>query len=363
MKKHLIITFFIINSLILTACQEKVIETENIDYSVSVIKVQNELMEDIISLPAKVEYKDSINLSFLVGGEISKIHVNEGDIVSKGDVIAQLTPKGLELNVQSALSDYNSSFEQYQQSLEQFEYLEIQYENAKKLYEIGSISKNEFDQIKLNYEISQNMVSIANSQMVKAKEYLDYTRNTDADYIIMADKDYLISSFYYEEGEIVSAGMPIVSVSELGNYILVNVNYQNLKYFKINETVRVIYNDGIYEGTIVKMDSNPDQITLEYKINISVDEELPIGEIVKIQKTVESLKGIVLPINSIMGQEGNYYVYVVEENKVVRKDVEIIKVINNKILINGIIEDELVIFEGNKLVREGFQVIINEIVE
>ncbi len=51
------------------------------------------------------------------------------------------------------------------------------------------------------------------------------------------------------------------------------------------------------------------------------------------------------------------------DNKVHKKSIEIIQVVDDKVLVDGIKEGEKIIYEGNKFIKEGFNVYIVNTIE
>jgi RND family efflux transporter MFP subunit len=362
-KKYIGLIVLIIFVLFVASCESDIIEKNEAEYSVSVLKIKKSVLEEKLTLPGKVDYYENAYLSFLKSGEIKEIYVNEGESISAGQLIAELDPKGLQLNIQSARSDYNSSLEQYKQTQSQMNFLNTQYDNMLDLYQSGSISKFELDQSKLSYDIAVNNYSSSKSQLSSAKEYLNFTVDSESDYKLVANKDGIVSKILFKEGEMVGDGIPVLFIADLGNFIIINVNYENLLKFQLDNTVNVVFNGKQLEGVVVEIGMNPDPMTLEYMIVVETSTNLPIGEIVKINKIISTYSGIVLPINAILGQKDDYYVYEVIDNKVHKKSIEIIQVVDDKVLVDGIKEGEKIIYEGNKFIKEGFNVYIVNTIE
>lgn len=363
MKKYIGLIVLIIFVLFVASCESDVVEKNGAEYSVSVLKIKKSVLEEKLTLPGKVDYYENAYLAFLKSGEIKEIYVNEGEIISTGQLIAEVDPKGLQLSIQSARSDYNSSLEQYKQTQSQMNFLNTQYDNMLDLYQSGSISKFQLDQSKLSYDIAVNNYSSSKSQLSSAKEYLNFIVDSESDYKLVANKDGIVSKILFKEGEMVGDGIPVLFIADLGNYIIINVNYENLLKFQLDNTVNVVFNDKQLEGVVVEIGMNPDPVTLEYKIVVETSTNLPIGEIVKINKIISTYSGIVLPINAILGQKDDYYVYEVIDNKVHKKSIEIIQVVDDKVLVDGIKEGEEIIYEGNKFIKEGFNVYIVNTIE
>ena len=86
-------------------------------------------------------------------------------------------------------------------------------------------------------------------------------------------------------------------------------------------------------------------------------EEFLIGSIARVSINVDDRKGIWVPIKTIMS-DGEDYVYVVENNRIVRKNVILQQIYEDKVLVNGLLSGDLLVSEGMKNVKDGYLVSI-----
>ena len=108
-------------------------------------------------------------LSFKVAGTIKNINVKVGNVVNKGDVIAELDDTDYKIKVQEA-----------EAGLKETESQELNakniYNRAKSLYETNSISKSELDAARAQFESTKASVERMKSSLQYAKLQLSYTR-------------------------------------------------------------------------------------------------------------------------------------------------------------------------------------------
>lgn len=117
MIKNRIISALLISSLLLmsAACGKKeqaaAPETEAIN--VSVQTVGTEYLENTVKYTGELKAAQTTSISAKVGARITAVHVNEGDYVKAGDVLAELDATDIQSAYNSALAGYNSALASY----------------------------------------------------------------------------------------------------------------------------------------------------------------------------------------------------------------------------------------------------------
>lgn len=104
---------------------------------------------------------DAVNLAFKIGGEIMDIPVSKGQFVSKGEIIAELDPHEIELEVESYRSQYEEASSQLQRmrrllsheaiSIQEFESAQTRFTQAKSKYQ-NSIALLQDTKIRAPYD-------------------------------------------------------------------------------------------------------------------------------------------------------------------------------------------------------------------
>ena len=69
--------------------------------AVTVEKIEARDLESIVSASGKIQPKRSVNISAETMGKVMNLHVREGDLVTKGQLLLQIDSKNLETNVQN----------------------------------------------------------------------------------------------------------------------------------------------------------------------------------------------------------------------------------------------------------------------
>jgi len=140
--------------------------------------------ENSVSFPGKIKAASDVNLSFRIGGPIKKIYAEVGDFVKKGDVIAEIDSRDYAVQLSATQAEYNQ--------------IKAEAERVIALYEKKGVTPNDYD--KAEYGLQQ----------ITAK--LDAHRNALADTKLRAQFDGYVQKRFFDSGETVGPGMPVVSM-------------------------------------------------------------------------------------------------------------------------------------------------------
>ena len=94
---------------------------------------------------------DAVNLAFKIAGQVASVDVSKGEYVNKGQLLAQLDPRDVELQVAADKAQYERA--------------ESQYERMKRLLSHEAVSRQEFETAKTASDASGFPVSLKLSRM------------------------------------------------------------------------------------------------------------------------------------------------------------------------------------------------------
>jgi|GEM_PF-413491 RND family efflux transporter MFP subunit len=167
-----------------------------------------------------------------------------------------------------------------------------------------------------------------------------------------------------DNGSTVSLGQTLASVSQTDKVkIQFFVDEDNLKYLSPGQEVEIINNGGeTIPGKIFNLTPQADQISKKFLVEVKPDNaasaKLTAGTVVNIavslKKKAVADNAIILPLSAVEITQNNNYIFIIKDNIAQKTPVKIIKVDgeNAQIEFTGDAKD-LIITDGNKLVREG----------
>nr|WP_319557166.1 efflux RND transporter periplasmic adaptor subunit [uncultured Vibrio sp.] len=169
----------------LAGCNKAISEpSEPLIKPVKLLAVKDLSVADSDAFLAQIDATHRAQLSFQVGGEVEQLLVRMGHEVKKGDVLATLDPKDLQLALNSSKAQYALA--------------ETQWQRAKSLYKKKLISTDEYDQKETQYK-----AALANFE--QAKTDLSYTK-------IHAPFDGVVSYTYVKPFQVVGENQEILNL-------------------------------------------------------------------------------------------------------------------------------------------------------
>ncbi|WP_066504549.1 efflux RND transporter periplasmic adaptor subunit [Abyssisolibacter fermentans] len=397
-----ILSLLIIATILLSGCsnnKEQSIKEKIIP--VNVVQIKEESHINSIDYVGILEAKETKKYSFKTGGKISNIYVEEGKKIKNGTKIAELDKQDLNFQLKASKAQMEAAKAQYDKAVngaseeainkarlnvenaqKAYDYTLKVYNDLTKLFEQGAISKKQLDDAKLKldsseiqFKQSEEILSetengsreedkkIALSQYEAAKIQYEANKNLLDDAVLVSDIDGYIVSVLNRSGEIVGAGYPIAIVSTDNAVVNVGLTQKDVKKLKISSQAIITADDTEFNGEVINIDKIPDSKSRTYNVEISLKEDLDdrefnIGSIVKVSINIGEHSGIWIPIQ-VIRNDGEDYVYIVQDGRAVRKNIQIKTIYEDKVLVQGLnVKDQLVV-EGMKNLKAGYKVNIN----
>ena len=306
------------------------------------VVVDNPHMEQVnvsAESTGRVEAQYSIDVIARVSGFLLKKYFKEGDFVKKGQLLFQIDPREYQLSVnnsRAAVNQYQALYTNAQQ----------EWHRANALVKEDLISRSDVDSSLAARNQNKALLDSANQQLELAKVNLSYTS-------IRSPIDGRIGKVNITEGNYVTATsgslVNVASVSPV--YVSFNLKSDDfVKLLKASDKfkdveVKVQFGDGSWYdkvGTINFVDNKIDKDSGSVQMRATFDNEkgwLVPGAYMKVRLTApKTVEFMTVPQACAKGDAmSGYYVWAVQDNKAVRKDIKVSDDINN----NWIVEDGL----------------------
>ncbi len=130
---------------------------------VKTIVISDDMTGDTRTFPAVVDAIQKADISFRVSGKIQKILVKEGDVVKKGQILAELDPVDFNIRLKDREASYNTA--------------KANYDRAKVLVEKGAISRVDHDEIRAKYHTAKANLSSAEQDLLYTKLKANFDGN------------------------------------------------------------------------------------------------------------------------------------------------------------------------------------------
>lgn len=267
---------------------------------VAVEKTGTHTITETVTASGKIYPETEVKISPEVSGEIIELNVEEGDTVSKGQLLVKINPaiynsvvQQAEASMQQTKSGVTNSMQMSAQSKANFEQAQSNYNRNKKLFNDKVISATEFEQIEANYksakasyEATQANIASGNYGVKASAANLNQARENLLKTTIVAPRSGIISSLSVKKGERVLGtaqmqGTQVLSIADMSRIELrVDVSETDIAKVKIGDTSIIsadAYRNRKFTGVVSKIavsstsssSTSADQVT-NYTVHILI---------------------------------------------------------------------------------------------
>ena len=333
------------------------------------VVVDNPHVQDVFinaEATGRVEAKYSVDVIARVPGFLIKKFFKEGDAVKKGQMLFQIDPREYQIEVNNAratVNQYSALLTNAQQELDR----------ANALIKEDLISRSDVDQSLATRNQNRALLEAARQQYELAKVNLSYTN-------IKSPIDGRIGKVNITEGNYVTATSgSLVNISST-NPVYIAFSLKGDDFVKLLQAsnrykdvqVQAQFDGGEWydkTGTVDFVDNQIDKDSGSISMRAVFENEkgwLVPGNYMKVKLIAPKMvKYMTIPQACTKGDPmSGYYVWVVQDNKAVRRDIKVADSINNNwIVTDGLNFDDVVVVSGiQNIAAEGqkLKIIDNE---
>lgn len=365
MKKKIlgvIIAAFVLLTSI-TGCAVNSSNTSN-TIDVQVAAAQRKNIDAELNISGILVPQKTVNVYSKLSGQVEKVNVEVGSEVKEKDLLAVIETNALNLQLeqlQASLNSAKASEElakgQVAQAKINLDSIQRAYEETKNLYDKGIASKAQLNEIETKYEIAKKQYETAlNGTLNQAKAAVSAAQANIKNIKLQISNakitspiNGVVTNKNINAGELAAPTSPIFTIADVSTLKLKGtISQRYLPYIKINQTIDVVvdvYPNKTYEGVITNIGPMAVGTGMYFPIEISIKntDNLKPGLSAYGKIKINSKDGIVVPASSVVKNDGKAYVYVVENNTVKKRFVEI-GVSNDKEveIVSGLNENEKV---------------------
>jgi HlyD family secretion protein len=274
--------------------------------AVTTEKIERRDLESIVSASGKVQPKQQVNISAETMGKVVSVRVNEGERVTKGQVLLQIDPKNLETAVQNREASLNRAKSQLEQTRGQIENSKIALKEAQDTLKrveaqaaAGLIPREQLERARndvarqqTNLTSSEQNIQTLQQSIKQEEANLDSARYDLNKVTVESPIDGLVTRRNIEVGETAvvgtmnNAGTVLLTIADLSVIETeIEVDETEIPYIEIGQPAKVTIDalpDQTFPGRVTEVGNSPIQTgtaaqgrATNFKVVVTIDGRVP----------------------------------------------------------------------------------------
>lgn len=319
-------------ALLLGACSRPEPAPEPIR-AVRTVTVEAESAGATYEFAAEVRARTESRLSFRVGGKLVRRHVDLGDAVKAGQVLAQLDPQDLRLAQDAAVAALNAAQAHLEQTAADFR-------RFKELRDQGFISSAELER-------RDTALKAAQAQFEQARAQAGVQGNQARYAVLVADAPGVITGVDAEPGMVVGAGAPVLRLAHDGPrdaVFAVPEDKVPLVRALLDKpgAMRVrVWGNGAeaLPATVREIAAAADPVTRTFLVKADVGQApIKLGQTATVLLATPRQQGVIkLPLAAVLEREGRSVVWLLDKTSMTVKPqpVQVAGADGNSVVVSG----------------------------
>lgn len=347
---------FLILTFLATSCgsDTKKIMTDDTSIPVKVSPVNDNNNNPFLTASGSIQAVNSANLSTRMMGFVTKMPVDVGDKVKKGQLLVAINNADL----QAKLAQVNAGITE---ATAAFTNAEKDYNRFKNLFAENSASQKELDDMTAHYNMAKARLEGAKQMKNEVEAQFSYIN-------IRAPFDGIITGKFIKDGDMANPGMPLVSMEAPGDFeVIAMVPESDISKIISGTPVNVLVKsiNKTVEGKVTEVSTSAKNTGGQYLVKVSLnktDASILSGMFVTVQFPIEKQAKtniVLIPKDALVtkGQLSGVYT-VSESNTALLRWLRLGKTFGNQIeVLSGLSSNESYIISADGKLYNGVKVI------
>jgi len=262
-------------------------------YPVQAEAVAKRDLSMVISASGSIRPKRKVDLSASTIGKVTKVAVEEGDVVEQGQFLLQIDPIELESTVARLSAMLDAARANEREARLTAEQAKADLERDEALLRGGFRTTQEVDAARTNSAVAEARLESIRHAIVQHQAELDAARHSLKEVTITAPMAGVITRRNVEEGEIAimgtlnNAGTVLLTIADLSTIeIEVEVDETEVSHIKLGDKAKVsldAYPDTSFTGAVTEIGNSPiltsgssiQQQGVDFKVVVTIDGRVP----------------------------------------------------------------------------------------
>jgi RND family efflux transporter MFP subunit len=297
--------------------------------AVKVITVSDSILSLESEFAAEVKARIESRLGFRIPGKLIARHVELGQRVKAGQLLAEIDGQDFKLSADSARAQVNAA--QTNRDL-----AAADFKRYKELRDKEFISGAELERRETTLKSAQAQLEQAQAQLSAQLNQVNYSK-------LYADKSGVVTGLDVEVGQVVSAGTPILRLAQDGmRDVVFAVPEDRVGSVKSAQPVRIKLwgRDEFIVAKVQEIAASADPVTRTFLVKAELnDMKIPLGSTatVYLKNEVADQKSLTLPTTAVRQEAGKSSVWIVDPASMTVKshEIQITGVNNNSVIVSG----------------------------
>jgi len=274
-------------------------------HEVTVTKVALGRVPVLVNVPGAVVPDQQARIASRLMGNIQTLPVKLGDHVKRGDLLFTIDPQ----DINSQISQARAAFQQAQAALEN---ARADFERFSELLREESVSRQQFDGVRLQYNVAQENLAAAKAGLEQAEAQLNYAN-------VRAPFDGVVVQKLAVAGDLAAPGNPIVVIENLRSLsVQTEVSQDLFAAIQVGDKA-FIQVDGVsqsLEGEVYSLvaAANPRTRGHTTKLSLPVVDNVNSGTFARISFIRGERQAILIPVSAVVNRAGIEGVFVLTED-------------------------------------------------
>lgn len=242
------------------------------------VEVRRGTVEEVVTAQGKLEPYESVEVGAQVSGRVEKIHVEIGDAVKAGDLIAEIDPRVYAARVQASEARLKTLEAQKAEQRAQITFARQQFERNQRLIKADAVSRETLQDSETALKVAEARLKSLQAQIEEVQSSLEGDRTNLGYTRIYAPIDGTVVQQITKEGQTVNANQTapiIVHVADL-NVMTVRAQVAEADVMRLKEGMEVTFTtlgnmDRRWKGTVRQILPTPEIINDVVLYNALVD--------------------------------------------------------------------------------------------
>ena len=313
-----------------------------------------------------VEEREATAVSFTSMGVVRRVLVEEGQYVTRGQLLAEMDATTMNNSVEAARASTSQAHDMVAQAQSAYEQAKDAYDRMKLLHDNGSLPEMKWIEVETRLQQAETALRTAQTGVRSANAAEQIARKGQADTRLVAPVSGIIGSRQIVAGETALPSQAVVTILDISS-VKVKVSIPEAEMQSLgSHTSSYIEVEAVgarVGGGMIEKGVKADALTHTYDVRVHVpnsDHRILPGMVANVMFVGEGSAGaLTVPVTCVQKKsDGTLFVWTIgQDNKVHRTKVETGQTMGNRLVIKqGVDAGTRVVVEGYQKLSEGSKV-------